>query len=438
VRLADGIGLKDALLEAGAQGVLGFSVFGDGDSIRLPYGPDCGLGLGFDHGEMLGAFRAELLRRPGARVVRARAAGILREGGRVVGVSCDDGREFRAPLTVGADGRHSRTRDLLGIRTTSELISYSIAPAVDGDVLPTPGHGNVFLGGPGPILVYPYGRGRVRLLIDVPLGVSNGRDQLAAFVRERYAPFVPEPLRSAMVAVVQEGKLPGAANHDIGTESCAVSGAVLIGDAAGAAHPLTATGMTVALHDVATLVDCLASQGLNDRALLLYQGRRYRFARARAVFTHALYEVFRGHDAGPQALREGLFHYWRGSERARLVSMAILSGDDSSPATFLSEYFRVVGTSGWQALQSARRELQLGGAARSMVGMLATAGECLEVAADRALATLAIERSGELEPPERNTLRTRLTGAARWIPRRWSRPGSRRAPTPAAGRRFVE
>jgi hypothetical protein len=192
--------------------------------------------------------------------------------------------------------------------------------------------------------------------------------------------------------------------------------------------------MTIALHDVTTLVECLAVQGLNDRALLLYQKRRYRFSRARSVFTHALYEVFRGADAGPRALREGIFHYWRGSERARQVSMAILSGDDSSPATFLSEYLRVVGTSGWQTLQAARREFQLGGPARSMVGLLATAGECLEVAADRALATLTLERSEELHMPERRSLRTRLNRATRWIPRRWSR----RAQTPATGRRSAE
>jgi hypothetical protein len=256
-----------------------------------------------------------------------------------------------------------------------------------------------------------------------------------------------------MLQVVQRGKLPGAANHDVTTESCAVPGAVLVGDAAGASHPLTATGMTVALHDVTTLVECLASQGLNDRALLLYQKRRYRFARARSVFTHALYEVFRGHEAGPRALRDGIFHYWRSSERARHVSMAILSGDDSSPATFLSEYFRVVGTSGWQMLQAARRERQIGDAARSMVGLLATAGECLEVAADHALSTLTLERSNELDLPQRRPirsyapafglrpsageaglLRASLNRATRWIPRRWSR----RAPSPAGGRHSVE
>ncbi len=114
--------------------------------------------------------------------------------------------------------------------------------------------------------------------------------------------------------------------------------------------------------------------------------------------------------------------------------MAILSGDDSSPATFLAEYLRVVGTSGWQTLLAARRERQLGGTARSMVGLLATAGECLEVAADRALANLTLERSEELAMPERRSLRTRLNRATRWIPRRWSRRG----PTRAAARHSAE
>src|SRR6266536_2869396 len=51
-------------------------------------------------------------------VMNARVTGLLTEGGRVVGVTAEtpDGPlEVRAPLTVGADGRHSVVRELAGL-----------------------------------------------------------------------------------------------------------------------------------------------------------------------------------------------------------------------------------------------------------------------------------------------------------------------------------
>src|SRR6202012_4378258 len=97
--------------------------------------------------------------------------------------------------------------------------------------------------------------------------------------------------------------------------------------------------------DVTTLVECLRGFGLTDQALVHYQQQRYRFVRAREVFAHSLYDVLRGAGPGARAMRDGVFQYWRKQERARRVSMQILSGDDSSPTTFLTEYARVVAIS---------------------------------------------------------------------------------------------
>ncbi|HUB08821.1 MAG TPA: NAD(P)/FAD-dependent oxidoreductase, partial [Myxococcales bacterium] len=398
-RLTGTFGLEEGLLRGGAEPVRGFAAFASPDQppVLLPYSGASGFGLGLEHGEMLAAFRSAVQGRRGVDVVAARAEDVVRGGDRVRGVRTDRGEEIRADLVVGADGRHSRLRGLLGLPTRSTLLSYSIVPALDGDVLPQPGFGNVLLGAPGPILAYPFGKGRVRMVIDVPSEAAQGRDAIAALLRERYVPVLPEPLRGALRRALEGGPFAGAANHAISTESCAVPGAVLVGDAGGCSHPLTATGMTAALHDVKTLADCLRAGGATDAALLSYEKRRYRFVRARELFSQALYDVFRGDGPGPRALRDGVFHYWRESDRARRASMDILSGDDSSALSFASEYCRVVGISGWGTVASALRRREIRSAARNLPALLAAAGDCLGLAVDKVRSTVAMERTRRLE-----------------------------------------
>jgi 2-polyprenyl-6-methoxyphenol hydroxylase-like FAD-dependent oxidoreductase len=382
--------------------VAGFAAFdgAENEPVMLPYPDGQGTGLGLEHSEMTGAFRARLesSAEPVEVVAPAKVEAILRDGGRVVGVRCASGNEYRARLVIGADGRHSRVRDLIGVPVSSTLLSYTVAPVVDGSLLPRKGHGHVFVGAPGPILAYPFGRGRGRMCIDIPLGVSGKREGLAAYVREHYARFVPDPLRGALVQSVAAATLGGSANHEIATKACAVPGAALVGDAAGCSHPLTATGMTTALYDVVTLAGCLREMGLTDRALVAYQKRRYPFVRAREVFAHALYEVCRQAGPGPRALCAGMFLYWRGSARARRSSMGILAGDESSTLGFFAEYTRVVGLSGVHALATALRERKVTEAAKPLGGLMSTAAECYDLAMGKAFATLSLKSKRGLAP----------------------------------------
>src|SRR5581483_8645703 len=250
------------------------------DSVPLPYASDAGDGAGFEHASLLAAFRASVAAGKARVLGRTRAERLIFDRSRVIGVATDRGEEYRAPLVVAADGRHSHLRKLLGLPTQSTLLSYTVAPALEGDLLPMPGTGHVFVGAPGPILAYPYGRERVRMVIDIPLGVTSGRASIAAYVREKYSDHVPSGLRAGMVAALDRGAFASSANHAIATEACAVPGAALVGDAGGCSHPLTATGMTTALHDVTTLVECLKTYGITDQALIAYQKQRYRFVRA--------------------------------------------------------------------------------------------------------------------------------------------------------------
>ncbi len=332
------------------------------EPLLLPYVKSWGEGLGIDHHAMVAALRKEVSARPGVTLRQGvPVTEIIEENGRIVGVKLRSGEELRSKLLVAADGRQSRVRKELGLEEDLEaaLVHRRGDGSARAEALPWRGFGHVFLGAPGPILAYPYGPDLIRLCIDVPLDAPKGRDAMKAYVRDHFATCVPEPLRSATLESLANDPFEGCATHSVYTEACAVPGAVLIGDAGGCSHPLTATGMTAAMNDVQVLAEEVKRSGFSDDALKRYQKRRYRFVRARELFTEALYEVFRASDDGSESLKAGTFDYWRSSRRARDVSMGILSGEDSRPRTFMAEYARVMGRSTLGVWRQPRRTRRL-------------------------------------------------------------------------------
>jgi 2-polyprenyl-6-methoxyphenol hydroxylase-like FAD-dependent oxidoreductase len=354
VRALDSLGLAAPLFEAGGVEVHGFAATpsATGPATLLPYTK--GAGLGVDHPLMVTTLRREVAARPNVTITTScRVDDFLREGSRIAGVRTADGREHRAALVVVADGRNSRLRGLLGLQPEVRLLSYTAAFGVEGE-LPHGRLGHVFLGAPGPILAYPYAPGKMRFCVDVPLGAPKGREAIVEFLMTHYAPAVPEGLREAMHHSLRTTPFEMCATHAISTENCAAPGVALVGDAGGCAHPLTASGMTNAMNDVLTLADVVSGSGATDDALRRYQRRRYDFVRMRELFTDALYEVFKGQDAGSRALQTGVFTYWNSSERSRNASMDILSGEDVRPSHFVSEYTRVFGLSAIDVLSGRR------------------------------------------------------------------------------------
>jgi squalene monooxygenase len=365
VRALARLGLLAPLRAAGGVPVSGFVVVVDGEGAPalLPYGAASGEGLGIEHPLMVRKLREVVSAR--ARLVTGRRVlDWIRDGERVLGVRDDAGGEHRADLTVVADGSSSRLRKGIGLDAEVELLSYTVALAVEGDVLPHPGFGHVLLGGPGPILAYPFGEGKVRLCIDVPRDAPRGKAALAGFVREAYAAALPEPLRGAMLAAVPD--MDVCANHRVHTRRCAVPGAVLLGDAGGCSHPVTATGMTSALNDATTLAETLGDLGE-------YERRRYRFVRPREVLADAVYEVLRAGDEGSRAMRGGIMRYWRDSERARTRSIGILSGEISDIRSFVTEYTLVTGLAALGVWGGVARAPALGRRTRETRSLFRTA-----------------------------------------------------------------
>jgi squalene monooxygenase len=353
VKVLRELGLADALERDGAYRAKGFAVITGrkDETLTLDY-PE-GYGLAMDHHEMVRSLRRSAAGRPGVTIrTGQRVMDVVREGDRVVGVKLADGSEVHAALTVVADGRHSRLRPLLGLDGSAELLSFTAAIRVDGVALPEAQHGTVMLSPLGPILAYEVGHEQVRMCVDIPTERAKGtKRDLAKLLTSEYAPHVPEPLRTHMLRAIAEGHVEMCANQEISTDRVAVKGAVIVGDAAGCPHPLCAGGMTVGAQDVASLRDALATVSAGsaaavwDEALLRHERTRYRRSRGREVLARALYDVFLAASEGARALREGMFRYWRASERARTASMGLLAGEDARIASFAREYVTVMGYS---------------------------------------------------------------------------------------------
>jgi 2-polyprenyl-6-methoxyphenol hydroxylase-like FAD-dependent oxidoreductase len=397
VRILSELGLHEALLDAGGADVDGFAVVLESalPAIVLPYVEVPGgapHGLAISHPVMVARLRREVARSANVDLrTGVRVAELVYDGPRVVGVRTHDGGEIRAPLTVVAEGRHSKLRRALGLAHETRLLSYTAALLVEHADLPRASYGHVFLGHFGPILAYGVGAHRVRMCIDLPIDIGKGQEAVSAFLRTECAPSVPEPLRSAMLLALVEAPPEICANHAIKTRQCAAPGVALVGDSGGCSHPLTAAGMTVALNDIRTLARELAAgaplgaslepaarAAAVDAALERYQAARYEFVRAREILADGLYDVFRKGDDGARVVRGGLSRYWSGSARARAASLALLSGHESRLRAFIAEYLWVVGESAMSVLGGAADGTVAGGRRAAITGLARTAYDQLQ------------------------------------------------------------
>jgi squalene monooxygenase len=386
VDLLDEIDVLGPLHEAGGADIEGFACVrrtGEPPTL-LPYCEVEGsrpLGFAIDHHDLVATLRKRLAQIPGVELrTGERVTDLIRDRDRIAGVVTSSG-PVRGHLVLAADGRHSKIRALVEIPERARLLSFTAAALLRDCRLPQPGYGHLFLGAWGPILVYPIKRQGAeapstdcRTCIDLPSELERGKDAVVERLRAEYLSHVPEGVRASLSAALEEGAIEMAANYSISTDTCTAPGLALVGDSAGCSHPITATGMTIALNDVRLVRRALEGVPLKDRervdeALLGYQTARYRFVRTREVLADAIYEVFRGADDGTRAIREGIFAYWNGSRGARGRSMGLLSGHDSRLPSFLREYLTVVSLSTSTVLRGAVNEPTFPGRVRSLMGL---------------------------------------------------------------------
>ena len=375
------LGLLDPLEKSGAAPIKGFCVFagcdeGETQGYELPYAQVPGMresGLGLDHVVLAGVLHRALEELPHVAVWRgARVTALDTRCPDAVTVTISaDGEVARvsARLMVGADGGSSAIRRLTGIAAQRWRISTMLGYVLRGVGLPRPEFGNVFLDGPAPVLAYPVGADTVRVMFDVP---DNPEGTAATRVDARCLAGMPgdfaEHVRHAMVT--QQPLVSH--SHQVVPERVVAGRVVLLGDAAGCCHPLTATGLSVCTRDAWRLRDAVHERtGDIPAALRRYAAGREEPQRTRLALAEALYEIFLARTPEMRLLRQAVLRYWKSSPRACAASMALLSTQEGRMSVMAWEYARVVGYAlpGLFALDGGGHLGSLGARSRAAVAL---------------------------------------------------------------------
>lgn len=310
----------------------GFAIFGDDDEdpVCLPYAS--GVGAARVHHELVATLRDHACALNGVTYLPQHVFSAL--AGNTLHLE-DRGRgrrvELSADLVIGADGRSSKVRDCLGVSPDSTLVSYMAGLELHDVELPFEGMGHVFVGGPGPALVYRIDAHRVRACLDVPQAIpSTGRRGDALYGAFRGA--FPAQLHAALERALG-GRVAWASTRYRPRRFYGRGHVWLAGDAAGHLHPLSGVGLTLGVMDAAAAAEApdLAS----------YQ--RGCASHVVESLSNALYLAFARHDASAIRMRHGLLRMLRAEPLERRRTMRLLTGEDRARTSFASSFLRATG-----------------------------------------------------------------------------------------------
>ena len=179
----------------------------------------------------------------------------------------------------------------------ARLLSFTAAALLEDCPLPQPGYGHIFLGAWGPILALSDQRHATRAPASTcpPTWTRQGGGD-RAHPQRLPAASARGRARHAARSALDGGEIEIAANYTISTDECTVPGAALVGDAGGCSHPLTATGMTIALNDTRLLAEALARRRSR-------RSRRRSIARSRAIRPSAIASCARARSSPTRSTR---------------------------------------------------------------------------------------------------------------------------------------
>jgi phytoene/squalene synthetase/2-polyprenyl-6-methoxyphenol hydroxylase-like FAD-dependent oxidoreductase len=342
----------------------GFVLFpGDGsEPIELPY--PRGIALSAPHEAIVSAVRGAALDADGVEFIPF-AQVVSIEDHRVVATERPHGGriEASADRIVGADGRSSVTRRLLGLSENSAVLSYMASVDLCELELPREGFGHVILGGPGPVLLYRVTEGLVRGCFDVPVQFGSA-SRNPGFLWEAFRGVLPEGMLGSFRRGLEGPNLRWAATRFRPRTDFGRGPVTLVGDALGHVHPMTAIGLSMGLLDAVSVAKSETLEG---------------YARARRgyvpeLLANALYHCFRRDDASARSMRLAMFRELRSSSEERRRTMQILSAEDESVASFGGICLRIAAGAIGSRVTQARREGGLG----SVPGALAAFGEWMQ------------------------------------------------------------
>lgn len=218
--------------------------------------------------------------REGAHVLRpATASPSPSDNGWAFEVTAGDATcRVTARLLVGADGKNSATRRLIGGTTVRDRIHHQFGGLLASGVdLPKDSAHQGFYDG-GFAMVFPQGNDKARIYLAGPNSLQRellGPGAMPEFLRRAAACF-PE---GAFTRAQPAGPMAFFPNADVPVDKIAGDHVVLIGDAAGANDPTQGHGLSLVFRDVRVLSDLMAED---------LEGAPERFAEARRAYYHVL------------------------------------------------------------------------------------------------------------------------------------------------------
>ena len=341
-----GLGSLDAIAENGLKH--GFVVHPDdgSDRIVLSY-PDGMSGVSFEHSKLVSDLRHKVATIPEIDYVTPARLSKLAPAPSYLDAESRTEIRIDAKQIVAADGRRSGTRRLLGLPDSSVGISFIGGIILHDTDLPVEGYGHVITGGPGPIMLYRIGAGRVRMCLDIPATATALRHDTNALY-DAVAPVLPPAIAMALAASL-ETRNPAWIETRFRTRTEYGSGNVaLVGDAVGCTHPLTAVGISLGLMDVDALV--------NSADVTEYARRQRAVTRVPEMLSNALYQVFSDNQVDAVALRRSMYDVWRSSAKERHRTMGMIAATDVRGTSFAASFCRIGLRAAWTAIGSQMRE----------------------------------------------------------------------------------
>ncbi|KAF2072119.1 hypothetical protein CYY_006564 [Polysphondylium violaceum] len=365
------LGMEDCFDGIDSALVFGYGIFKESKGVKLQYPKDKNgsiiNGYSFHHGRFVQKLRYKASTCQNVTLVEGTVKSLIEEDGVVYGVrfiennkiieiSNQDNqnnqdnqdnnsniKEVRAPLTLVCDGCFSNLRKNVINDPTPLFTSTFVGLVIRGCQLPFQSHGHVFLCNPAPILMYRIGSDEIRVLIDIP-GKCPTNNDLKEFIKTVTVPQLPESLREALLTALDTDQLKKMPNSRLHPQTISKPGVIMIGDAWNMRHPLTGSGMTVALSDVNILSRHIGSiSDLSDRkqiskTLQMFMVERKPMASTLNVLAGALYQVF---SASNEHLRQACLGYLDLGGEFSAGPVSLLSGLRPKPRVLAMHFFAV-------------------------------------------------------------------------------------------------
>lgn len=257
-----------------------------------------------EHQALIAALIAAVETRPAINWRRARLAALVTAMPALL--ELDDGNRLSSRLALGADGAHSRLRELAGIG--HHAVPYAQSALVC-NIVTARAHEGVarqrFLT-EGPVALLPLADDHACAVVwSMPTAAA---DHLAGVSPGACAVAIGEAVELVLGAVTEVGERACFALERSAARAYVSGSVALLGDAAHVVHPLAGQGLNLGLMDAAALVECLGPQGRRElwpaaAALRRYQRWRMSEALAMTLVTDALHHLFHQRAAPLRGLR---------------------------------------------------------------------------------------------------------------------------------------